>query len=162
YLATPVAVLATGHSARDTYEMLLARGVALEPKPFQLGVRIEQPQEQVNRFQYGSQRLEERLGAADYSLIARGPVNVFPFCMCAGGYVMPSVSEPGYFSTNGMSLSRRASPFANSGLMVTIEPADFGGSHVLAGVQLQRHYERLAFETGRGEYLCPIATADDY
>ena len=70
--------------------------------------------------------------------------------------------EPGYFSTNGMSLSRRASPFANSGLMVTIEPADFGGTHVLAGVQLQRHYERLAFEAGRGEYLCPIATADDY
>jgi uncharacterized FAD-dependent dehydrogenase len=95
-------------------------------------------------------------------LVARGEVNLFSFCMCAGGQVIPSVSEPGYFCTNGMSLSRRASPFANSGMMVTLEPADFGSQHVLAGVALQRLYEKRAFEQGRGEYACPIQWAGDF
>src|SRR5205085_3965905 len=140
-------------------EMLLARGVPMVPKPFQLGVRIEHLQEEVNRVQYGQTRLEEKLGAADYSLVARGEVNVFSFCMCAGGYVMPSVSEPGYFSTNGMSLSKRDSQFANSGLMVTLEPDAFGSPHVLAGMHLQRQYEGRAFELGRGDYACPIQWA---
>ncbi len=162
YLPASVVVLAIGHSARDTYEMLLARGVPMVPKPFQIGVRIEQPQEQVNRVQYGDARLEQRLGAADYSLVARGSTNVFTFCMCAGGHVMPSVSEPGYFSTNGMSLSGRASPFANSGLMITLETDQFGSSHVLAGMHLQRHYEQLAFQAGRGDYLCPISRVEDF
>ncbi len=162
YLPASVVVLAIGHSARETYEMLLARGVPMVPKPFQIGVRIEQPQEQVNRVQYGDTPLEQRLGAADYSLVARGQTNVFTFCMCAGGHVMPSVSEGGHFATNGMSLSRRESPFANSGLMVTLEPAEFGSSHVLAGMHLQRQYEQLAFQAGRGEYLCPISWAHDY
>lgn len=162
YVASEVIVLAIGHSARDTYEMLLARGVPMVQKPFQLGVRIEQPQEAINRFQYGDARLEEKLGSADYSVVARGETNVFSFCMCAGGYVMPSVSEPGYFSTNGMSLAKRDSPFANSGLMVSVEPRDFGSDHVLAGIALQREYERRAFEIGRGQYLCPIQTAGDF
>ncbi len=162
YLATPIAVLAIGHSARDTYEMLFRRGVPIVPKPFQIGLRIEQPQEQVNRAQYGAARLEERLGSADYSLVARGRQNVFSFCMCAGGYVMPSVSEPGYFCTNGMSLSRRNSPYANSGLMITLEPEHFGSPHALAGMMLQREYERRAFAVGRGEYLSPIQRADDF
>ena len=157
-----LAVLAIGHSARDTYEMLFRHGLPMVQKPFQLGLRIEQPQEQVNRAQYGNTRLEEKLGSADYSLVARGEHNVFSFCMCAGGHVMPSVSEPGHFCTNGMSLSKRDSPYANSGLMVTLEPEHFGGTHVLAGMQLQRLYERRAFETGRGEYLCPIQRAGDY
>lgn len=162
HLPTSVVVLAIGHSARDTYEMLVARGVPIEQKPFQLGLRIEQPQEQVNRVQYGPSRLEERLGAADYSLVARGEHNVFTFCMCAGGYVMPAVSEPRYFATNGMSLSKRNSEYANSGLMVTLEPEHFGSSHVLAGVHLQRVFEQRAFELGRGEYLCPIQRAGDF
>ncbi len=162
YIPAGVVVLAIGHSARDTYEMLLARGVPMIPKPFQFGVRIEQPQEQVNRAQYGANRLEEKLGAADYTLVARGAVNVFSFCMCAGGYVMPSVSEAGYFCTNGMSLSHRDSPFANSGLMVSLEPKHFGSSHILAGMHLQREFERRAFEVGRGSYACPIQWADDY
>jgi uncharacterized FAD-dependent dehydrogenase len=162
YLETRLAVLAIGHSARDTYEMLFRRGVAIEPKPFQIGLRIEQPQEQVNRVQYGECRLEEKLGAADYSLVARGRHNVFSFCMCAGGYVMPSVSEPGYFCTNGMSLQKRDSEFANSGLMITLEPEHFGSPHALAGMLLQREYERRAFDAGRGEYLCPIAWAGDF
>lgn len=162
YLAADAVVLAIGHSARDTYEMLFARGVPMIPKAFQIGVRIEQPQEQVNRAQYGSARVEDRLGAADYSLVARGQRNLFSFCMCAGGQVIPSVSEPGHFSTNGMSLSRRASPFANSGLMVTLEPHEFGSPHVLAGMFLQRKYEALAFAVGGERYVCPIQAARDF
>ncbi len=162
YIPAEVAVLAIGHSARDTYEMLLRRGVPMVPKPFQMGVRIEQPQETVNRVQYGSARLEDRLGPASYELVARGPNNLFTFCMCAGGYIMPSVSEPGAFCTNGMSLSRHDSPFANSGLVVTLPPDQFGSLDVLAGVRLQQHYERLAFAMGRGDYLCPIQRADDF
>ncbi len=161
-ISTSLAVLAIGHSARDTYEMLHARGLPMVQKPFQLGLRIEQPQEQVNRAQYGATRLEETLGSADYSLVARGEHNVFTFCMCAGGYVMPSVSEPGYFCTNGMSLSKRNSPYANSGLMVTLEPALFGGSHVLAGMYLQQQYERIAYELGMERYACPIQRAQDF
>ncbi|HVX15066.1 MAG TPA: NAD(P)-binding protein [Pirellulales bacterium] len=162
-LSAAVVVLAIGHSARDTYQMLYDRGVPLVPKPFQFGVRIEQPQEEVNRVQYGAPRLEEKLGAADYTLIARGrTANLFTFCMCAGGQIIPSVSEPGYFCTNGMSLSRRASPFANSGLMVTLDPADFGSDHPLAGVMLQRRYEGLAYALSGDTYLCPLQAADDF
>jgi uncharacterized protein len=162
YLATPVVVLAIGHSARDTYEMLLRRGVPMEQKPFQMGLRIEQPQEAVNRVHYGAIHLEDRLGAASYSLVANGKYDLFTFCMCAGGYIMPSVSEPGYFCTNGMSLSKHDSPFANSGLVVTVQPSDFGSSDVLAGVRLQQRYEKLAFEAGRGDYACPIQRAVDF
>jgi uncharacterized FAD-dependent dehydrogenase len=162
YLPATAVILAIGHSARDTYEMLLRRGVPMEPKPFQLGVRIEQPQEVVNRVHYGSALLEEKLGAASYSLVANGPHDLFTFCMCAGGYIMPSVSEPGHFCTNGMSLSKHDSPFANSGLVVTIAPSELGGADVLAGVRLQRLYEARAFEAGRRDYLCPIQRAGDF
>jgi uncharacterized protein len=162
YVAAEVALLAIGHSARDTYAMLLRRGVPLVQKPFQMGVRIEQPQETVNRVQYGSTRLEDRLGAADYNLVARGPNDLFTFCMCAGGHVIPSVSGPGYFCTNGMSLSRRDSPFANSGLVVTIPPEQFGGDDPLAGVRLQQVFEQKAYELSRDEYRCPIQWAVDF
>jgi uncharacterized FAD-dependent dehydrogenase len=162
FIPTAVAVLAVGHSARDTYAMLLRRGVPLVQKPFQMGVRIEQPQEAVNRVQYGPARLEEKLGSADYSLVARGPHDLFTFCMCAGGHVIPSVSEPGYFCTNGMSLSGRDSPFANSGLVVTVGPEHFPGADPLAGVRLQAEYERKAYELSRDEYRCPIQAAEDF
>src|SRR5207244_1200540 len=92
YIPARVVVLAIGHSARDTYEMLLRRGVPMVPKPFQMGVRVEHPQELVNRVKYGEARLEDKLGAADYSLVAGGKHDLFTFCMCAGGYIMPSVS----------------------------------------------------------------------
>ncbi|MCE9604712.1 MAG: NAD(P)-binding protein [Planctomycetia bacterium] len=157
-----VAVLAIGHSARDTYAMLVRRGVPMVQKPFQLGVRIEHPQDLVNRVQYGETRQEERLGSADYTLIAHGPQDLFSFCMCAGGQVIPSVSEPGYFSSNGMSLSKRDSPFANSGFMITLDPQHFGSTDILAGVELQRRYEAQAFALGRGEYRCPIQWARDF
>jgi uncharacterized FAD-dependent dehydrogenase len=162
FIAASVALLATGHSARDTYAMLVRRGVPMVQKPFQMGVRIEQLQDTVNRVQYGSRKLEEKLGAADYSLVARGPHDLFTFCMCAGGHVIPSVSESGFFCTNGMSLSRRDSPFANSGLVVTIPTEHFGGTDVLAGVRLQAHYERLAYELSRDDYRCPIQLAKDF
>jgi uncharacterized FAD-dependent dehydrogenase len=162
YVAAEVALVATGHSARDTYRVLLQRGVPMVSKPFQMGLRIEQPQEIVNRVQYGSARLEEKLGAADYSLVARGPHDLFTFCMCAGGHVIPSVSEAGYFCTNGMSLSQRGSPFANSGLVVTVPVEAFGSADVLAGVHLQQVYEGRAFALSRGDYRCPIQRASDF
>jgi uncharacterized FAD-dependent dehydrogenase len=164
HIACEVAMLAIGHSARDTYAMLQRRGVPLEKKAFQFGVRVEHPQELVNRVQYGGRHLEDRLGNADYSLVASHPGgrDLFTFCMCAGGYVIPSVSEEGFFCTNGMSLSKRDSPFANSGLVVTVPPEEFDGGDVLAGVRLQARYERWAFEVGRGEYRCPAQSARDY
>ncbi|SIO57776.1 hypothetical protein SAMN05444166_5487 [Singulisphaera sp. GP187] len=163
YLPADAAILAVGHSARDTYSMLLRRGVPLEAKPFQLGVRIEQPQGQVNVARYGAKADHPALGAADYNLVARaGGRDLFTFCMCAGGYVMPSVSEPGYFCTNGMSESRHDSPFANSGLVVTITPEDTGSRHPLAGVHFQQRFERLAYLAGRRTYAAPIQRARDF
>ncbi len=148
YFPTRVVLLAIGHSARDTLAMLVRRGVPMVQKPFQIGVRIEQPQEMVNRVKYGPAPLELKLGAADYSLVAHGKHDLFSFCMCAGGNVIPSVSEPGYFCTNGMSLSGRDSPFANSGLVVTIPLEHFPGPDVLAGVRLQQQYEQQRVRAG--------------
>jgi uncharacterized protein len=162
YVPAGVVLLAIGHSARDTIAMLVRRGVPIVPKPFQMGVRIEQPQDVVNRVKYGPAPLELKLGAADYNLVARGKHDLFSFCMCAGGHIIPSVSEAGFFCTNGMSLSGRDSPFANSGLVVTVPLEHFPGTDVLAGVRLQEVYERRAFEVGRGEYLCPIQGARDF
>jgi uncharacterized FAD-dependent dehydrogenase len=162
-VAADLAVLAVGHSARDTYGMLLRRGLTLEAKPFQLGVRIEQPQGQIDVARYGSSAGHPALGAADYTLTARaGARDLFTFCMCAGGYVMPSVSEPGYFCTNGMSESRHDSPFANSGLVITVEPSDTGSRHPLAGVHFQQRAERLAYLAGRRRYAAPIQWARDF
>jgi uncharacterized FAD-dependent dehydrogenase len=155
-------VLAIGHSARDTYGVLAKRGIPLAQKPFQMGVRIEHAQATVNRVQYGPRHLEERLGNADYSLVAHGKNDVFTFCMCAGGYIIPSVSDEGFFCTNGMSLSKRDSPFANSGLVVTVPAEAFGGTDLLAGVRLQQALEKRAFEIGRGEYRCPMQRATDF
>lgn len=157
-----VAVLAIGHSARDTFEMLARRNVPMSRKPFQFGVRIEHPQETVNRTQYGGRPHEQTLGNADYSLVAHGKNDLFTFCMCAGGSIIPSVSQEGYFCTNGMSLSKRDSPFANSGLVVTVPLDAFEGTDVLAGMRLQEKYERKAYELGRGEYASPVQRAIDF
>jgi uncharacterized protein len=116
----------------------------------------------VNRVQYGRAKLEDKLGSADYALVAHGRHDLFTFCMCAGGYIMPSVSEAGHFCTNGMSLSKHDSPYANSGLVVTVPLEAFEGDDVLAGVRLQQRYEKRAFEIGKGEYLCPIQRASDF
>lgn len=161
-IETSHAVLAIGHSARDTYQMLFDLGVPLLPKAFQLGVRIEQPQEQINRHKYSRPEYLQLLGAADYTLHARSSRDVFTFCMCAGGVIIPSISEPDMFCTNGMSNSRHDTPFANSGVMVTLTPEDFGSDHPLAGMYLQRRYEAEAFRIGRADYRCPIQPARDF
>ncbi|QDU30406.1 D-amino acid dehydrogenase small subunit [Anatilimnocola aggregata] len=162
YFRSSTVVLAIGHSARDTYTMLHQLGVPMQAKAFQLGLRIEQPQEQVNQHKYGRSTYLAQLGAADYTLVGRGQRDVFTFCMCAGGHIIPSISEPARFCTNGMSNSRRDTPFANSGLMVTLQPAEFGSDHPLAGVEIQRKYEALAYEVGRGTYFSPIQRASDF
>ncbi len=155
-------ILGIGHSARDTYQMLYDLGVPMMQKSFQLGLRIEQPQSQINHHKYGRPEYQALLGAADYTLQARGPKDVFTFCMCAGGIIMPSISEPEMFCTNGMSNSRHDTPFANSGVMVTLEPHEFGSAHPLAGMHLQQRYESAAFQLGRANYLAPIQTAQDF
>jgi hypothetical protein len=162
YIAATQAVLGIGHSARDTYGRLWDAGLPLRQKAFQLGLRIEQPQDQVNRHKYGRPDYLPLLGAADYTLTVHGPRDVYSFCMCAGGITIPSVSEPGCVATNGMSTSRHDTPFANSGIMVTLEPHEFGSEHVLAGVELQRRFERIAFDLAGGDYCVPIQTAADF
>ena len=162
FIAATQVVLGIGHSARDTYEMLHAAGIPFEQKAFQLGLRIEQPQSQVDDWKYGRDRYRELLGAADYSLVAKGQRDLYSFCMCAGGVAIPSISEPNQFCTNGMSNSRHDTPFANSGLMITLQPEEFGSDHPLAGVALQRRYESIAFELGRRDYLSPIQWARDF
>ncbi len=167
YIPTRHVILAIGHSARDTYETLLEQGVPIVQKAFQLGLRIEQPQEQINRHKYGRERYIDILGAADYTLTSsaresNGGKDVFTFCMCAGGWIIPSVSEPGMFCTNGMSNSRHETPFANSGLVVTLDPKEFGSDHPLAGVHVQRHFERKAFDLAGRNYLSPIQKASDF
>lgn len=165
FIPASVVVLAIGHSARDTYQMLAKCSIPMTPKPFQFGVRIEHRQDVVNAVQFGPrhEHYEELLGNADYSLVASGAHDLFTFCMCAGGYIIPSVSQEGYFCTNGMSLSRRDSPYANSGLVVTVPVEAFEGTDVLAGMRLQEKYEARAFALGGGNaYRSPAQRAGDF
>nr|AKB95218.1 NAD(FAD)-utilizing dehydrogenase [uncultured bacterium] len=162
HIATTQCVLAIGHSARDTYQLLYDAGFPLRAKAFQLGLRIEQPQEIVNQQKYGRDEYLQQLGAADYSLVAKGERDLFTFCMCAGGIMIPSVSEPNMFCSNGMSNSRHDSPYANSGLVVTLPPELFGSSHPMAGVELQRKYEARAFQLTGANYQAPIQRARDF
>ena len=142
--------------------MLHRAGLPILQKAVQLGLRIEQPQENVNKWKYGNDRYLDLLGAADYTIVAKGQPDLYSFCMCAGGYVIPSVSEPNHFCTNGMSNSRHDTEFANSGLMVTLDPRHFGSAHPLAGVELQRKFEAIAFGIGNNEYLSPIQWAKHF
>jgi uncharacterized protein len=164
FIPASVVVLAIGHSARDSYAMLAKRGVPMSQKAFQFGVRVEHPQEVINKVQYGYRyaEYEEQLGNADYSLVAHGQNDLFTFCMCAGGYIIPSVSQEGYFCTNGMSLSKRDSIYANSGLVVTVPVEAFEGKDILAGLRLQEKYEKRAYELGRGDYAAPVQRAKDF
>jgi hypothetical protein len=162
YLKTGHVVLGIGHSARDTYRMLHELGIPMQAKAFQMGLRIEHPQEEVNRYKYGRDRYLDLLGAADYTLVARGQKDLYTFCMCAGGLVIPSISEPEMFCTNGMSDSRHSTPFANSGVVVTLEPNEFASRHPLAGVALQQRYESLAFQLAGRDYSSPIQSVDDF
>src|SRR6185503_6156389 len=150
-------VLATGHSARDVHALLLAAGVRLEAKPFAMGVRIEHPQPLIDRIQYGRHAGHPKLPAAAYRLAftpddKRG---AFSFCMCPGGWIVPAATEPDGAVVNGMSLSRRDSPYANSGLVVSIELADLRSTDPLAGVELQRKLEQAAARAGGGSLRAP-------
>lgn len=155
-IVTNDVVLAIGHSARDTFEMLHEKGASLEQKPFAMGVRIEHPQKMIDDAQYGA--TAENLPPADYRLTyttqkGRG---VYTFCMCPGGYVVAAASEEGRLAVNGMSEYSRDGENANSALLVQVFPEDFGSDHPLAGMHFQRKLEEKSFQAGGGNYAAPV------
>jgi len=155
-------VLALGHSARDTFEMLHDRGVAIEAKPFSIGLRIEHPQGMVDKARFG--RSIPELGAAEYRLVhhAKNGRSVYSFCMCPGGTVVAATSEAGCVATNGMSQYSRNERNANAGIVVGITPeVDYPG-HVLAGIALQRQWESAAFVAGGSSYAAPAQLVGDF
>ncbi len=160
-IAADHVVLAPGHSARDTFEMLLARGVDMEAKAFSIGFRIEHPQSLIDRARFGKSIKE--LGAADYKLVhhASNGRSVYSFCMCPGGTVVAATSEEGRVATNGMSQYSRNERNANAGIVVGITPADYP-DHVLAGIDLQRKWEARAFEAGGSTYAAPAQLVGDF
>jgi len=162
-IATRHVVLAVGHSARDTFEMLHRRGVSMEAKPFSIGFRIEHPQSVIDRARFGASAGNPQLGAADYKLVhhAQNGRSVYSFCMCPGGTVVAATSEEGRVVTNGMSQYSRNERNANSGIVVGITPEDFPGD-VLAGVEFQRRWEARAFELGGKNYNAPAQRVGDF
>jgi uncharacterized FAD-dependent dehydrogenase len=161
-LAARAVVLATGHSARDVYERLHALGVAMEAKPFAAGVRVEHPQPVIDRIQYGELAGHAELGAAPYALQRTDAgVGVYSFCMCPGGFIVAATTEPGAVVVNGMSPSTRDSRYANSGMVVTLGPADFGDGP-LDGLRYQAALERAAFDAGGGRFVAPAQRLPDF
>jgi uncharacterized FAD-dependent dehydrogenase len=170
-IAADHVVLALGHSARDTFEMLHRRGVFIEPKPFSVGVRVEHPQGVIDRARFGPNAGHPLLGAADYKLVhhAANGRSVYSFCMCPGGTVVAATSEPGRVVTNGMSQYSRNERNANAGLVVGITPQDYrqdgaaaGPVHPLDGIAFQRHWECRAYELGGGGYVAPGQLVGDF
>lgn len=157
-------ILATGHSARDVFELLNHHGVRMERKTFAMGVRIEHLQADINRTLYGSEAGNPVLGAAAYKLSVHLPSgrSAFSFCMCPGGSVVAASSEKNGVVTNGMSLSKRNGTNANSGLLANVFPDDLLGDNVLEGIALQRTCERAAFEAGGGAYVAPAQLVGDF
>jgi len=157
-------VLALGHSARDTFEMLYRKGVDIIQKPFAIGVRIEHPQAIINRAQYKEYANHEKLGAADYRLTyhAVNGRSVYTFCMCPGGSVVAAASEEGRVVTNGMSEYARDKINANSALLVSVTQEDFEGTHPLAGMYFQRKWEEKAYQLGGGGYIAPAQLVGDF
>lgn len=173
YLPVSELILAVGHSARDTFEMLRSAGISMKQKPFSIGVRIEHSQDVIDMAQYGrlSRGYADHFTAApglppaDYKLSWRTESGrgVYTFCMCPGGRVVMAASERGGVVTNGMSESRRDSGVANSALLVDVRPEDFGSDDVLAGVEFQRKWERAAFKNGGGaENRAPRTTWKEF
>ncbi|MDH4202935.1 MAG: hypothetical protein OEV87_08575 [Phycisphaerae bacterium] len=163
-IETDTLVLAVGHSARDTFEMLAGLNIPIEAKPFSIGVRIEHPQSVIDTAQYGRYASHPLLGPADYKMVhhCENGRSAYTFCMCPGGEVIASSSEPGGVVTNGMSSYSRNRPNANSALLVGICPQDFGGTDPLAGIGFQRKWERKAFEVGGGNYFAPVQLVGDF
>lgn len=162
-LVSSKVIFAIGHSARDTFHMLAERGISMEPKPFSIGLRIEHPQEMIDRNQYGSQAGHPRLGAADYQLVYHGDRgrSVYSFCMCPGGKVIAASSETGMVVTNGMSQHARSAVNANSAIVCEVTPTDFSGGP-LAGIEFQRCWEKRAFEVGGRTYHAPVQLIGDF
>src|SRR4051812_14240614 len=163
HVASDHVVLAIGHSARDTFQVLWDRGVSIEAKPFSIGVRIEHPQSLIDRCRYGDRAGHPLLGAADYKLVhhASNGRSVYSFCMCPGGTVVAATSEVGRVVTNGMSQYSRNERDANAGIVVGITPADYPGD-ALAGIAFQRRYEELAFVAGGSGYKAPAQRVGDF
>lgn len=163
-IETDVLVLAIGHNARDSYEMLNEK-LELTSKAFAIGLRVEHPQRMISEAQYGSMADHPKLGPADYKFVhkSKNGRSVYTFCMCPGGVVTASASEVGGVVTNGMSFHERDLENANSAVVVTINPEDFGGQEdPLAGIEFQRKWEKLAFEVGGGNYRAPIQLFKDF
>lgn len=155
-------ILATGHSARDVYDLLYQKGISLCGKPFAVGVRIEHPREMIDSAQLGRYAGHPRIGAAAYHLTARyQDRGVYSFCMCPGGYVVASASEKEGVVTNGMSYSRRDGENSNAAIVVAVSPADFG-PNPLDGIAFQRKLERAAYLHGGGGYIAPAQTVGDF
>ena len=166
-IASRHVVMALGHSARDTFEMLHRRGVYFEPKPLSIGVRIEHPQSLIDRARYGKFAGDKILGAADYRLShhAKNGRTVYSFCMCPGGAVVAAASEEGRLVTNGMSQYSRKERNANSGIVVSLSPEDFPGDaneNPLAGIEFQRHWESRAFVAGGASWRAPAQLVGDF
>lgn len=161
---TDAVVLAIGHSARDTVEMLYHKGIPITQKAFSVGARIEHSQEMINRSQYGAFAAHPKLGAADYKLAChpQGGRGAYTFCMCPGGTVVCCPSEEGTVVTNGMSEYARDGENANSALLVGVEPEEFPSSHPLAGLYYQLEIEKKAFALGGGDYTAPAQTVGDF
>lgn len=157
-------VLAPGHSARDTFEMLHGHGVAMRQKPFAMGVRVEHPQDLIDRSQYGPSAGHPSLPAADYRLVCNFGLNraAYSFCMCPGGEVIQCSSEAGGVVVNGMSGEKRDSGFANSGLVAKVTTADFGSDHLLGGMYFQRKWEQAAFRAANESYGAPAMAVQDF
>ncbi|MEQ1674997.1 MAG: NAD(P)/FAD-dependent oxidoreductase [Candidatus Nitrotoga sp.] len=163
HIASDHVILAVGHSARDTFEMLHKRGVYMEAKPFSIGFRIEHPQSLIDRARFGKNAGNPQLGAADYKLVhhASNGRSVYSFCMCPGGTVVAATSEVGRVVTNGMSQYSRNERNANSGMVVGITPDDYPGD-VLAGMHFQRHWESRAYLLGGENYCAPGQLVGDF
>ncbi len=164
FIASDHVVLSVGHSARDTFEMLHAQGVYIEPKPFSVGFRIEHPQPLIDQCRYGESAGHPILGAADYKLVhhCSNGRTVYSFCMCPGGQVVAATSEPGRVVTNGMSQYERSGKNANSGIVVGITPEEDYPGDPLAGMAFQRKLEQRAFELGGGTYEAPGQLVGDF
>lgn len=162
---TDIVILAIGHSARDTYEMLHEKALPMEPKPFAVGVRVEHSQDYINKTQYGeaySKRYPDALPASPYKLTARAEDGrgVYSFCMCPGGYIVNASSEEGRLAINGMSYSGRNGEHADSAIVVAVDEKDFGSEHVLAGMYFQRELEQKAYNLCDGKI--PVQFYEDF
>lgn len=163
-IETDTIIIATGHSARDIYELLYNNKLNIIAKPFAIGVRIEHLRENINKAQYGSFWNNSKIGTAKYKLVEHvpGERSVYTFCMCPGGSVMGAASELGGVVTNGMSLYGQNNTNSNSALLVPVMPADFGSDHPLAGIEFQRQWEKKAFEVGGSTYEAPAQLVGDF